>query len=102
MNIYSKELKQYNLVCNQLLYSFMKKYYCDKKQTIKDLDWFWIADRIGSVVALNDQFWGMEDIVLALEKNVSKKKLFEYNDKSIEDKPSAPRSLYQYLHVKKA
>lgn len=97
---YEQEITKYNVACNEILHHFKVKYFCDRKTAVDDIDSFWIADRIGSVVCIGDYFWNMEDMVYALEKNISAKRVFDYNDKSIEDREDAPRSLYQYVHTK--
>lgn len=77
------DLIDYEYACNGLALDFNQRYFKG------NADWCWVSDE-GGVLMISDFYFGMEDIILALKKNVSIKKLFEwydyYTDIRIDDK----------------
>ncbi|HNU76512.1 MAG TPA: hypothetical protein PKL88_02255 [bacterium] len=72
-------LTEYFSDCNELARIFIQKYFrgvavgCDGSPE-------WVCDEPGTVLIVNDFYFGMSDIILALKKEVTIKKLFEWYD----------------------
>lgn len=101
MNNYKEQLDKYYSECNKIKELFILRYFCSKNYLIEDVETYWIGDQVGSVAVINDYFFNIEDMVLALDRTVSKKKLFAYYDQSIEEKPDSLKTLYSYIHNNK-
>ncbi len=69
-------LTEYANTCNEIARLFEIKYFGKDADLPPD----WVADRVGEVLIVNDYFFDMRDILTALEKNVTRKKLFEWYD----------------------
>ena len=72
-------LKEFNSVCNKLKKIFVKKYF---GKTVSDV--YWVSDEIGGVLAINDYFFSLSDMVDFLRYNYPVAKMFEYYDKRLE------------------
>lgn len=68
-------LREYYRACNEIAKAFVG-YYFSKG----DVDMWWVADIPGTVLVINDYFFGMEDILTALREKAPKKKLFDWID----------------------
>jgi hypothetical protein len=71
-------LKQYEEAVEHMTRYFIKKYFK------KDLDYYWVADCIGTVMSVGDYFFGLQDIADFLKYRYSEKDMFEYYDKNLE------------------
>ena len=71
--IIAQDLIDYEYACNALALDFNQRYFKG------NADWDWVAGT-GSVLMISDFYFGMSDIILALKKEVTIKKLFEWYD----------------------
>lgn len=99
MNNYKQDLTFYYQSCNEVADMFAKQYFCDKGMT--DLEEWWVAGDIGTVICINDYYWNMEDMVEALNVGVNKKTIFEYYDWMVDDDGVENKSLHYFLNLKK-
>jgi hypothetical protein len=79
------ELENWKTATNALAIYFIEKYFGNSD----DCDWYWIADEIGNVLYVNDNFFEVNEMVDFLQYKYSAKKMFEYQDyhmKCIEDR----------------
>lgn len=76
----NKIILAYQKATNDLAIAFIKKYYGN--EYVKDM--FWVADEIGTILCINDDFWGVERMKQALEFNASEEQLFEFYHYEIE------------------
>jgi hypothetical protein len=56
--------------------AFVKHYFGNPQ----DYDWYFISDEIGSVLVINDYFFGMTDIVDYIQYKYSEKDMFDHHD----------------------
>jgi len=79
-----KELKQFDLACDELAIKFVNKYF--GKDYLFDDDYYWIGsdDEDREVLAVGDYFFNLDMIVDALRYKATKKDLFDYYDMEIE------------------
>jgi hypothetical protein len=87
------DLDDYYQACNGLAFEFQEKYFGVKYNFYPD----WVNDEIGTVLMINDYFFGMDDIILALKKNVTRKKLFEWYDYYTEGNTKLKVNFNNYL-----
>jgi len=71
-------LQKYEQICNDLTIDFIEKYYCDEDIQLKDVYCEWVAQEVGGVACINDEFWSMNDIVNVFKYKPTKKQLFEF------------------------
>lgn len=90
-----KVLIQYANACNDLKDEFIEKYFDFNAEN------YWVADKEGEILVINDYFFDMETMELALEKNVKPKWLFEFYDWGLEAKDGESRNLNYFLNLKK-
>jgi hypothetical protein len=76
------DLVNYYTACAVLAHDFRNKYFKGNA----DLDW---VGEPGGVLMINDFYFGMDDIITALKKKVTIKKLFEWYDYYTEPTPRA-------------
>jgi len=74
------DLEEYYKACDNLVFDFIDKYFKDEGNSH---DW---VGEIGGVAIINDYYFNFDDIVFALKKKVSRKKLFEWYDYSTDPK----------------
>ena len=86
-------LTEYYSGCNELARLFMLKYFGKDADVPPD----WVADQIGGVLIVNDYFFNMRDIIIALTKNVTRKKLFEWYDYYTEGNTKLKVNFNNYL-----
>ena len=95
---YKQNLDFYYVACNKVAQMFATQYF----GKIDDLDEWWVADDVGTVLCINDYFWNMDDMVEALKVGVNKKTIFEYYDWMVDDNPLiVDKSLHFFLNLKK-
>ena len=75
-------ITKYNNICNELAVEFIKKFYKDdddpQEITFDYYDAYWVGGDIGEVLAINDFFWNMSDIVQALKLNPTREQLMDW------------------------
>lgn len=77
----SKKLENYYAAIEDLTKLFCKKYFNDCYQyDVND----WAAGDIGGVICINDYFFSMNDIEIAIKHKATKKELFDYYDFALE------------------
>ena len=93
-----KLLDNYFKSCEEVKKTFIKKYF---KETPTGC--YWIADRIGEVLMLNDYFFDMQIMVDALLFNVSEKKFFEWYEYQLKESMEnrSPINLVNWIKLKK-
>lgn len=91
----TKELTIWEKATQELADAFIKKYYDE------DVVSYWVGDEMGEVLAVNDQFWNIGNIVDALRWGCSKKRLFEWYDLFIENAKSPRVNLKNYARYGK-
>ena len=69
-----KELQNWEVVTNKLTEYFIKKYFGNPDKC----DWYWIGDKIGTVLCVGDYFFDLSDIIYFIECKYSKAQLFTY------------------------
>ncbi|MBI4650221.1 hypothetical protein HY745_02840 [Candidatus Desantisbacteria bacterium] len=75
---------------------FLKKYYCSNPK------WYWVADQIGGILYVNDNFYSMENIVNCLKLNVTAKDLFAWYTNSVDEAMKGGSiNLVNWLKLKK-
>lgn len=77
-------IQQWERATNKLVMQFIEKYYCDEKIPITDIDWFWVADEVGGVLFVNDNFYSLEDILDCARYNPTGEQLFEFCNQRLE------------------
>ena len=70
-----KELKNWEDETEKLKDIFIKRHF-----GIETSDVYWVADNIGRVLYVNDNYFSLNRILEAIKYNVSSKKLFEYQE----------------------
>jgi len=66
-------LKSWEYATERMANHFMSKYF-------KDPDYYWIGDKIGEVLSVNDYFFDLNDIADFLRYNYSIDQMFAYED----------------------
>ena len=92
-----KTLDNYFKSCEEVKKAFVKKYFdCPT-------DIYWIADKIGEVLAVNDYFFDMRFMITALLFNVSGKKMFRFYDYDLQERQTgkSPMNFENWLKLKK-
>jgi len=88
---------EYERAANNLKAAFVAKYF---GRDVSDV--FWIGGVIGEVLAVNDYFFDLQDIVDFIKYNYTKKSMFEYYDYNLklrsEDK--YPINIKNYRQLK--
>jgi len=84
----------YKNACNFVRDEFVQKYFKS------GCTYYWIADDIGGILSINDYFFDMDTMVMALERNVKPKWLFEFCEWSVEDTKET-RNLNYFLNLKR-
>jgi hypothetical protein len=92
-------LKQWRKSVVNLADAFIKKYYEDEEGDVPEA--FWVADDIGGVLSVNDQFWGFEHIKQALELNCSAEKLFNFYHLDLDAALEGRKLEYNFAHYVK-
>ena len=67
-------IMRYEDDCNWIAREFTEKYF--DKESAGDVEEWWVGGTIGSVIYINDFYFSMEEMVLALSNKVSSKSLF--------------------------
>lgn len=89
MNTKNESLRNWEIATEVLADEFLDVYF----ETSTDC--FWVGNTIGGVFAVNDYFFNLDRIVESLRYHASKKKLFEYYEKELEEKPDI--NFYYFL-----
>lgn len=71
-------LKKYEKFCNEIVEDFIAKY------LEKDLDYYWIGDEVGDVIACGDYYFSFTDILTALRLEYPVEIFFQWNEESQE------------------
>lgn len=93
-------LDEYTYACDELARIFIQKYFknvavgCNREPE-------WVCDDPGTVLIANDFYFGMDDIITALKKNVTIKKLFEWYDYYTEPQEGFKVNFNSWLKGKK-
>ena len=69
-----KDLQNWYKATDKLAKSFADYYFGDAT------DVYWISDDVGSVLVINDYFFGMTDIVDYIQYKYSEKDMFDHNE----------------------
>lgn len=69
---------------NELTQIFIRRYFVDDEIDLGDVEWYWVADRVGEVLVVNDYFFDFGRIVDALEYDATPDQLFDYQDWELE------------------
>ena len=78
-----KELKAYYKAIEDLTKIFCKKYF-DEVYTYDKNDW--VAGDIGDVICINDYWFSMTNIEVAIKYNATRKELLDWYDSILEGK----------------
>ena len=71
---------KYNKIVEQYLIAFVEK------QEIDIENFYWVADRIGEILSVNEQYYfNFDDIRFDVDKNVKAGLIFKWQDKSIDN-----------------
>mgnify|MGYP003633243368 CR=1 FL=1 len=70
-------VQKYKDACEDVARVFMAKYYSEYEYT---QDSYWVADEIGGVFYICDEFYNIDRMIQALELNCPPEKLYEYQD----------------------
>ena len=73
------ELKYYEIACQDLKDMFVKRFFGKT-----DPEVWWVADKIGEVLFVNDFFFDMVDITQFIRYRYTRKEMFEYYDQRLE------------------
>lgn len=73
-----KALKSYQEECQNMADIFVEWYYCDDDITPADVELFWVADQIGGVLCINDDFWGMNELIDIFNLQPTEEQLFAW------------------------
>lgn len=71
----------YNLI-NEITENWIKDYF---KLNEDEVEWWWVADRIGEVFFINDYWFNFSDILDCYKHDISKEKMFEWYDFCLEN-----------------
>jgi len=82
-----KTLQKYEKICNDLVLEFISKYYCDEDIQLKDVYFEWVAQEVGGIACVNDEYWSIDDIVNTLRYKPTEKQLFDFYYHRIKKKP---------------
>lgn len=63
-------VSRYDDSCDEIRISFIYCYYCDEEEKPEDATYYWVADRVGEVTSIGDDFWNMQDMVTALRLQI--------------------------------
>jgi len=98
----SRVLSNYEAACNAVCLEFLYRYYVD--ESIDDVSWCWVGDKIGGVVDVHDDFHDMATMVEALRLKAPREKFHEWYNYSrdcyIKDQ-DLKYNLKTYLQLKK-
>lgn len=70
----NRAILNYEKACEKLALEIVKRYY------EKDCEKWWVADDIGGVLFINDQFLSLNLVVEALRHDLTKDEYFDYYD----------------------
>jgi hypothetical protein len=87
---------KYEQACNELVWSFISKYFIGEELKKEHVEWWWVGDGVGTVVAINDYFFDMPMIYKSMKLNVDSKLLFEYYDYALECYQNNKRPEYNF------
>lgn len=93
------DLTFYYDACNLVARKFTKKYFKGYPELEYLNDW-WVAGNVGTIIFIGDYFFDMENMVEALERNVSDEVLFDWYDWMIDPKRKGTVSLHYYINLK--
>ena len=68
-----KQLKEWEGKTNVLVEYFVDRYFGKREN-----EFFWIAEEVGGVLAVNDYFFNLDDIVEFIKYHYSKDMMFKY------------------------
>jgi hypothetical protein len=96
-NLTKDEIGLWEVATNELVESFVFKYFGQ----VTDI--YWVAEEVGGVLAVNDYFFNLSDIINFIRHNYSKNKMFEYYDYSLDlySKNKTPINIKNYIKIKK-
>jgi len=73
-------LKTWEDASDTLSWYFIKRYF----GKIEEVEYYWIAEDVGGVLAVNDYFFSIDDIVNFIKYHYSKDLMFEYYDYALD------------------
>lgn len=87
----------YNLSFKILCDEFVKKYYSDEDVSSDYyIIWEW-GNLCPNVIDVNEYFWGIEDIYVALKHNIPEDKLFKYYEYSLNKSIVNKQTWWDYI-----
>lgn len=78
----NEAIKQYKQACEEVREAFVQKYYNTYPEWTDESEW--VAGDIGGVLAVNDEYWSIADMVTALKLDANEKDLFDWYNDSID------------------
>ena len=66
-----KEIKAYYKACEDIGNLFAKTYYADEEDKDYRPDMYWVGDGYDGPLSINDEFFGIDDMITLLENKVS-------------------------------
>jgi len=101
------DLANYEDACNDLLKTFIRKYFLSDGLKHDELEYWWVADRIGEVAFINDYFFNMTDIVDFLRCKYTRDEMSAYYEYSLKFQErnlgtdKKPKNITHWLSLKK-
>lgn len=97
MDVISKKdlIENYEFACNQIARYFVKRYYGNPITA----DYKWVADTVGEVLIINDEFYSVEDMLHYLKNSASREHVFKHYWYSVEER-MVGRSPMNFKHFK--
>lgn len=89
-------LNTWEKATQELADAFVEKYYGEDASDV-----YWISDEIGDILAINDQFWNVGNMVEAIRWKCSEERLFEWYELYIQSRVEPYVNLKDYARYGK-
>jgi hypothetical protein len=73
-----KEMTKKEIEIQKITIQFIEKYFCEENYKIEEIERYWIAGAIGSILSVNDYFFSYEVIYYCVQNNVNKEIFFNW------------------------
>lgn len=92
-------IQDYNAIVGHYMAYFIQKQF-DLEEN-QDVDYYWVADMIGTIVSVNDFFLNFDDIRYDIDSEQPKGLIFEWYDYMMEQHELNPTSNINYTTYSK-
>lgn len=76
------KIQDYNAIVGHYMAYFIQKHYDIDDE--KEVDYYWVADMVGTIVDINDMFFNFDDIRFDIDNDIDKDVIFSWYDYMME------------------